>query len=103
VLILYHLRLIDVHPDDAALTTISDTLRIVQTDAKTKTESTAHAFGEIKNEPKNTAEIVQHSAANVQQNVNTAKEARAAAKEAIEVGETTLEITREMKNKRSQE
>lgn len=45
---------------------------------------------------------MQQSAANTQQNGNTAEEARAA-KEATEVGKATLEMTREIRNKRPQE
>jgi predicted RNase H-like HicB family nuclease len=40
---------------------------------------------------------------NIQQNSNTAEEARAAAKEATEIGKATLKIAREIRNKRPQE
>ena len=102
----HHLRRIDVRPEDSAtpdLSTICDALRIAQTEAKTTAENTAQAVDEIKNKLKNTAEIIQQSATKIQQNGNTAEEARAAAKEATEVGKATLEMAREIKNKRAQE
>jgi hypothetical protein len=40
---------------------------------------------------------------NIQQNSNTVEEARAAAKEAKEVGKATLEMAREIRNKKPQE
>jgi hypothetical protein len=40
---------------------------------------------------------------NIQQNGNTAEEARAAAKDATEVGKATLEVAREIRNKRPHE
>lgn len=52
----------------------------MQTEAKTTAENTAQAVDEIKNKLKNTAEIIQQSATKIQQNGNTAEEARAAAK-----------------------
>jgi predicted RNase H-like HicB family nuclease len=48
-------------------------------------------------------EFVQQSATKTQQNGNTAEQARAAAKDAIEVGKATLEIAEEIRNKRPQE
>jgi hypothetical protein len=56
------------------LSTLSDALRIAQTEAKVNAENTAHALGEIKNEIKTTREIVQQSATDIQQNVNKAEE-----------------------------
>jgi hypothetical protein len=85
------------------LTSVNDALRIVQNEAKATAEHTAHALEEIKYELKNNTEGIQQAATNIQQNNNTAEEARAAAKEATEVGRTTLEMTREIKNKRPQE
>ncbi|KAF1934712.1 hypothetical protein EJ02DRAFT_489299, partial [Clathrospora elynae] len=85
------------------LTSISDALRIVQTKAKATAEHTAHALEEIKTELKNNTEGIQQATTNIQQNSNIAEEARAAAKETTEVGRTTLEMAREIKNKRPQE
>jgi hypothetical protein len=85
------------------LSSISDALRIAQTEAKATAEHTAQALDVIKSELKNTVELVQRSAANIQQNSNTAEEARAAAKDATEVGKATLEVAREIRNKRPQE
>ncbi|KAF2787051.1 hypothetical protein K505DRAFT_210130, partial [Melanomma pulvis-pyrius CBS 109.77] len=79
------------------LSTSSDALRIVQTEAKINAENTAHALGETRNELKST------SAANIQQNGNKAEEARVAAKEATEVGRATMEMAREIKNRKPQE
>jgi hypothetical protein len=52
---------------------------------------------------KSTVKFVQQSATKTQQNGNIAEEARAAAKDATEVGKVTLEIAREIMNKRPQE
>ena len=85
------------------MTTIRDALNMAQTEAKTTANNLTQALSEIKNDLKNTTEIVQQSAANIQLNANTAEEARAAAKEATEVGKATMEITREIRNKKPQE
>jgi methyl-accepting chemotaxis protein len=85
------------------LTSISDALKIVQTEAKATAEHTAHALEGIKTKLKNNTEGIQQATTNIQQNSNTAEEARAAAKEATEVGKATLKIAREIKNKRLQE
>ena len=85
------------------LTSISDALRIVQTEAKATAEHTAHALEGIKTELKNNTEGIQQATTNIQQNNNKAEEARAAAKEATEVGKATLEMAREIRNKRPQE
>jgi len=61
--------------------------------------STAQALNDIRNELKNTTETVRQSSASVQQNINTREEARAAAREASEVGKAVMEMTREIKNK----
>ena len=84
------------------LTTIRDALNIAQTEAKTTAKDIAKTLNEIKNDIKNTTEIVQRSATSIQQNSNTAEEARAAAKEATEVGRATMEMARELKNKNTQ-
>jgi hypothetical protein len=47
-----------------------DALRIAQTEAKATAEHTAQALDVIKNELKNTIELVQQSAVNMQQNGN---------------------------------
>jgi methyl-accepting chemotaxis protein len=85
------------------LSAISDALRIAQTEAKATAKHTGQALDVIKSELKNTVELVQQSAANIQQNGNTAEEARAAAKDATEVGKATLEVATEIRNKRPQE
>jgi hypothetical protein len=85
------------------LTSISDVVRIVQTEAKATAEHRAHALEGIKTELKNNTEGIQQATTNMQQNSNTAEEARAAAKEAKEVGKATLEMAREIRNKRLQE
>jgi hypothetical protein len=85
------------------LTSISDALRIVQTEAKATAEHTAHALEGIKTELKNNTEGIQQATTNIQQNSNTGEEARAAAKEATEMGKATLEMAREIRNKRPQE
>ncbi|KAF2844485.1 hypothetical protein T440DRAFT_462066 [Plenodomus tracheiphilus IPT5] len=85
------------------LTSISDALRIGQTEAKATAEHTAHTLEQIKTELKNNTEGIHQATTKIQQGSNTAEEARAAAKEATEVGRTTLEMTREIKNKKAQE
>jgi methyl-accepting chemotaxis protein len=85
------------------LSTLSNALNIAQTEAKATAEHTAQAFDMIKSKLKSTAELVQQSAANIQQNSNTAEEARAAARDATEVSRATLDIAREIRNKRLQE
>lgn len=85
------------------LTAISDALRIAQTEAKANAESMAQALREIKNEIKNTTEVVQQSATNIRQHGSKVEGAGAAAKEAMAVGRTIMEMTREIKNRRPQE
>lgn len=71
------------------LSAISDTICLAQTEVNATAEHTAQALNVTKSELKNTIELVQQSAANIQQNSNTAEEARAAAKDATEVGKAT--------------
>jgi len=85
------------------LSTLSDALNIAQTEAKATAEHTAQALDVIKSELKNTVELVQQSAANIQRNGNTVEEARAAARDATEVSRATLEVASEIRNKRPQE
>lgn len=85
------------------LDTVRDALAVAQTKAKTNAEQTAQALDQIKGELKNTVDIVQLVAANMQQNASTVEEARAAAKEATQVGKATLEMAREIKNKAPQQ
>ena len=85
------------------LSAISEALNIVQTETKATAEQTAQALDAINNELKSTTKLIQRCAINIQQNGNTAEEARAAAKDATEVGKATLEVAREIRNKRPQE
>ncbi|KAF5844146.1 hypothetical protein GGP41_008908 [Bipolaris sorokiniana] len=85
------------------LDTVRDALAVAQTKAKTNAEQTAQALDQIKGELKNTVDIVQLVAANMRQNASTVEEARAAAKEATQVGKATLEMAREIKNKAPQQ
>ena len=85
------------------LSAIRDALNLVQTEARSTAENTVQALDEIKNELKNAAAIVQRSAKNIQHNGDTAEEARAAARKAIQVGRATLEMAREIRNKSPQE
>jgi hypothetical protein len=84
------------------LTSISDASRIVQTEAKSTAKHTAHALEGIKLEQKNNTGDIQQATTNIQQNSNTAEEARAAAKDAKGVGKAPLEIAREIRNIRPQ-
>jgi hypothetical protein len=85
------------------LSTLSDAFAIAQTEAKINAEKTAQALGEIKNEIMNTKEIAQRSAVNVQQNGDKIDEVGVAVREATEVGRNTMEMTRDIKNRRLQE
>jgi predicted RNase H-like HicB family nuclease len=85
------------------LSSLSNALNVARTEARATAESTAQTLDQIKQELKSTVELVQQSATKIQQNGNTAEEARAAAKDATEVGKATLEIARELRNKRPQE
>ena len=55
------------------------------TKAKATAEHTAQTLDVFKSELMNTAELIQRSAANIQQNGNIVEEAKAAAKDATEV------------------
>jgi predicted RNase H-like HicB family nuclease len=85
------------------LSSLSNALNVARTEARATAESTTQTLDQIKQELKSTVELVQQSATKIQQNGNTAEEARAAAKDATEVGKATLEIARELRNKRPQE
>jgi methyl-accepting chemotaxis protein len=85
------------------LSTVSDALNVARTETKAKAENTAQTLDHIKQELQSTVDIAQQFAMNVQKSGNTAEEARAAAKEAIEVGRATVEMARETRNKRLQE
>ena len=80
------------------LDTICDALRILQTETKTATETTVNTLDAIKNEVKNNTETIRGMVTNVQRNMHAGEEARAAAKEAVEVGKKNLEMARQMKN-----
>jgi hypothetical protein len=84
------------------LSTLSAALNIAQTEAKATAENTAQTLDQIKQDLKSTVELVQQSATNIQRNGNTAEETGAAVKDATEVGEATLEMVRESRNKGSQ-
>jgi hypothetical protein len=85
------------------LSSLGDALNVARTEARAAAEDTAQTLDQIKQELRSTAELVQQSAANIQQNDNTVEEAKAAAKDATEVGKATLEVAREIRNKRPQE
>ena len=85
------------------LHSLSDALNVAQTKARATAENTAQTLNQIKQELKSTVELAQQSATKIQQNSNIVEEARAAAKDATEVGKATLEIARELRNKRLQE
>jgi gas vesicle protein len=76
------------------LSTVCDTLSIMQTEAKTTTDNAARMLDAVKHEleteVKNTADTVHAIATNVQQNMKDGEKARKAAKEAVEVGKATL-------------
>ena len=80
------------------LDTICDALRVLQTKTKPASENTAHILDAIKNEVKNNTETIRGMVTNVQRNMHAGEEARAAAKEAVEVGKANLEMMRQMNN-----
>ena len=84
------------------LSSLSNAINVVQTEARAAADNTAQTLDQIKQELKSTVELDQRSAANIQRNGNTAEEARAAAKNATEVGKVTLEVVREIRNRRPQ-
>ncbi|KAF2623202.1 hypothetical protein BU25DRAFT_478355, partial [Macroventuria anomochaeta] len=61
-------------------------------------EYTAQSLVAVKAELKNTTEAIRGIISNVQQNTHAGEKARAAAKEAVEVGKANLEMMRQMKN-----
>tara|TARA_R110002003_G_scaffold2091_1_gene24020 strand:- start:2825 stop:3304 length:480 start_codon:yes stop_codon:yes gene_type:complete len=79
------------------LSNLSIALNVARTEARAIAENTAQTLDQIKQELKSAVELVQQSAANIQRNGNTAEEARAAAKDATEVGKATLEVAREIR------
>jgi hypothetical protein len=84
------------------LSTVCDSLSILQTEAKASSENVAQMLNaakhELKNELKNTADTVNAIAANVQLNMRAGEAAKTAAKEAVEVGKANLQMARQIKN-----
>lgn len=82
---------------------VSDIFRGLLTFVLKMQQNTAQVLDEIKIKLENTADTVQRLTTNVQHDGHTAEEVRAAAKEATEVEKATLELAREIRNKRPQE
>jgi hypothetical protein len=84
------------------LSTVCDSLNILQTEAKASSDNTARMLDavkqELKTELKNTADTVNAIAANVQLNMRAGEDAKTAAKEAVEVGKANLQMARQIKN-----
>ena len=84
------------------LSTVCDSLSILQTEAKASSDNAAQMLEavkhELKNELKNTADTVNAIAANVQLNMRAGEAAKTAAKEAVEVGKANLQMARQIKN-----
>ena len=84
------------------LSTVCDSLNILQTEAKASSDNTAQMLEavkhELKNELKNTADTINAIAANVQLNMSAGEAAKTAAKEAVEVGKANLQMARQIKN-----
>lgn len=78
------------------LSTINDILGIVPTEATTAANNSTQTLNDLKNV---VTESTRQSAAAIQQKINTGREARAAAREATDVGKAVMEITREIKTK----
>ena len=74
------------------LSTIQDSLRVLQVETKSASEETAQALAKVREEIRgNTAEIKKSTA--------VGEETKTLAKEAVEVGKTAVGIVREVKNK----
>ncbi|KAG9197704.1 hypothetical protein G6514_001131 [Epicoccum nigrum] len=88
------------------LSTVCDALSALQTEAKTTSDNTAQMLDavkqELKNEIKNTNDIVHAIAMNVQLTTRAGEDAKTAAKEAVEVGKANLQMARQIKNARPQ-
>jgi hypothetical protein len=84
------------------LSTVCDSLNILQTEAKASSDNAARMLEavkhELKNKLKNTADTINAIAANVQLNIRAREAAKTAAKEAVEVGKANLQIARQIKN-----
>ena len=84
------------------LSTVCDSLSILQTEAKASSDNAAQMLEavkhELKNELKNTADTINAIAANVQLNMSAGEAAKTAAKEAVEVGKANLQMARQIKN-----
>jgi hypothetical protein len=84
------------------LSTVCDSLNILQTEAKASSDNAAQmleaAKHELKNELKNTADTINAIAANVQLNMRAGEAVKTAAKEAVEVGKANLQMARQIKN-----
>jgi hypothetical protein len=84
------------------LSTVCDSLNILQTEAKASSDNAAQMLEavkhELKNELKNTADTINAIAANVQLNMSAGEAAKTAAKEAVEVGKANLQMARQIKN-----
>jgi hypothetical protein len=84
------------------LSTVCDSLNILQTEAKASSDNTARMLDavkqELKTELKNTADTVNAIAANVKLNMRAGEDAKTAAKEAVEVGKANLQMARQIKN-----
>jgi hypothetical protein len=84
------------------LSTVCDSLNILQTEAKASSDNAAQMLEavkhELKNELKNTADTINAIATNVQLNMRAGEAAKTAAKEAVEVGKANLQMARQIKN-----
>jgi hypothetical protein len=84
------------------LSTVCNSLNILQTKAKASSDNTARMLDavkqELKTKLKNTANTVNAIAAKVQLNIRAGEDAKTAAKEAVEVGKANLQMARQIKN-----
>jgi DNA-binding PucR family transcriptional regulator len=74
------------------LTTIQDTLNIMQTEAKDRTEETAKAMATVRVE-------LRYNAADIKQSITIGEETRAAVEEATEKGSKVVGVVKELKDK----
>jgi hypothetical protein len=74
------------------LTTIQDTLKIMQTEAKDRIEETAKAMPTVRVE-------LRYNAADIKQSITVGEETRAAVEEAAEKGSKVVGVVKELKDK----
>ena len=76
------------------LTHLHEAIRNAQNETKTASENTSKAISDIRDELKTANKMTQQTIATIQDNANVSRATGAAAKEAMEVGKTTMKMLR---------